>query len=193
MTSQQSKLFDLVKRWRELDRQQKDLDFKKSVWSREARAAFPDGDIGDSQFANWLATDLGFTHKDVTEHQLRAVAAKIVPDQKTYKDVGGYRQIKKLEPLNARQRVTVLEAAKATEHTIERVIRDRGLAHKTEPKTPLVKVAPAATPYKPRAPQVDHYAAACILARYLGRHGGKLPREIRELVDRYSAQLREVA
>ncbi len=186
------KLFDLVKRWQELDRQQRDLDYRKSCWARDARKVFPDGESGDDQFSNWLATDLGMSSKMMKELLLRAEAVQVVPDEKTWKQVGGYRAIRPLGVLPSRQRVTVLEAAKSTGQTIAKVIRDRGLAPKIERESApkITKPVPVYRTRDVNQDQIDHFTDACKMARWIAANGKNIPRDILTLINRYTTGMR---
>lgn len=173
------KLFHLVKRLRLLLAEQKDLDFRISVWCRDARACFPDGERGDQCFVDWCVEETGVTSAQAREFILRATAAKVVPDEQTWKRLNGYKQIGKLEGLPRRDQVSILEAAKSTGRAVQTLVRKHRAA--LEP----VDIAPPARP----TPSQD----ARRLADYIrNATHGKLPKIICEILERYPEQVQAV-
>lgn len=122
------KMIRFIKQWRELEAQRRKLDFERSRWCREVRAEFAKGDVGDRAFVNWLAVELGIAAATGQEMLERALASQTVPDESTWDRVGGFSHIRALAPLPQRDRVAVLEAAKADAKTVKTVMRERGLA-----------------------------------------------------------------
>lgn len=131
-TMHNDKMIRFIKQWRELESQRRKLDFERSRWCREVRAEFAKGDVGDRAFINWLAVELGIAAVTGQEMLERAVASSAVPDETTWDRVGGFSNIRALAPLPQRDKVAVLEAAKADAKTVKAVMRERGLA--TRPK-----------------------------------------------------------
>jgi hypothetical protein len=125
------KMIRFIKRWRELETQRRKLDFERSQWCREVRDEFPKGDVGDKAFTNWLVVELGVTAALGAELLERAVAGRAVLDSTTWDRVGGFSNIRALAPLAQRDRVAVLEAAKAGAKTVKTVMRERGLVATT--------------------------------------------------------------
>jgi ribosomal protein S18 len=184
------KMIQFVKRWREIERAQKDIDFTRSELARDIRAEFPRGDNGDQQFTNWCVNELGLTAFAVKELLLRAVAATVVPDERTYKMVGGFKAIRPMQDLTKSQQVIVLEAAKAQSKAPRTIMKERGLLQ-SMPVTParVTPVLPA--PVLDRtanhnAPKSEHERDAEVLARYIAKTGRDIPRDIMALIAKYS-------
>ncbi len=157
------KMIRFIKRWRELETQRRKLDFERSQWCREVRDEFPKGDAGDKAFVNWLAVELGITPAIGAELLERAVASLAVPDSKTWDRVGGFSNIRALAPLAQRDRVAVLEAAKADAKTVKTVMRERGLV---------------AAPTKTAKPDV------VVLAEFISTLE-EVPKDVMEVVRKY--------
>lgn len=121
------KMIRFIKQWRALESQRRKLDFERSRWCREVRAEFAKGDVGDRAFVNWLAVELGIASTMGAEMLERALASQTVPDETTWDRVGGFSNVRALAQLPQRDKVTVLEAAKAAAKTVKTVMRERGL------------------------------------------------------------------
>jgi hypothetical protein len=75
------KMIQFVKRWREIERLQKNIDFDRGQLARGIRAEFEKGARGDEQFRNWCVVEIGMTAYGARELLLMAVAASVVPDE----------------------------------------------------------------------------------------------------------------
>lgn len=167
-----NKNLQFLKRWRDLEVRQKDLDIEKARWCADLRGEYPDGSAGDHQFLDWLEVELGISASLGEELLDRARAAKIVPDKTTWDRVGGYKNVRLLIPLKPRDRVAVLEATKVESKAIRTVLRDRDLAAKP--------AAPAAKP------------DVVTLAEYVASIPG-VPYAVRAIALKYVKQARRAA
>jgi hypothetical protein len=121
----QAKLLEFIKRWKELELRQKELDYERSRWCADLRAEFPVGKAGDRAFCEWLSLELGIPAERQEECLSRAAAFAIVPDKQEWESLGQFTQIRKLIPLDRRERVAVIGAAKSTGYRIGTVVRQR--------------------------------------------------------------------
>lgn len=121
----QAKMLELIKAWKGLERRGKDLDFELSKWCAELRAEFPAGSAGDRACSQWIDTEIAVASGRKEEYLTRAAAFVIVPDAAQYDALGGFAQIRHLIPLDKRERVAVLGAAKASSYRIQTIIRNR--------------------------------------------------------------------
>lgn len=120
-----SRMLELLKQWKSIQSRRKELDYDESRWCAELRSEFPSGQVGDRAFTKWLATEIDLPAERSAECLNRAAAFAIVGDQSEWNDLGGYVQIGKLVPLDKRERVAVIGAAKASGYRISTVIRQR--------------------------------------------------------------------
>lgn len=186
------KMMEFIKRWREIEQTQKAIDFERSVLARDIRAEFPDGDEGDKKFTDWCAHQLGLTVTGANELLLRATAAVIVPDEKTWNVVGGYRSIRHLQDLPKRDQVNVLEAAKSTGKAILNLVKERGLGPMLPPTAPRASapvVRPPVHQFQAPAKVVDESQAqqdAETLAKFIAKYCKTIPRDILSIIHRYS-------
>lgn len=165
------KIFAFRQRWRELERRRKDLDFDKGVFARELRDEFVPGDDGDAKFIAWCDFELGLGKMHAHELLDRARAAKAVPDEKTFKTIGGFNSIRRALDLPKHERVIAIEAAKAQSKKLSTVLRERNLAGET--------------PRRPAAVE-PHIQELRLLSSYLAATGLTLPPEVRRVVERYA-------
>lgn len=121
----QSKMLEFIRQWKGLERRQKDLDFERSRWCAELRAEFLSGDAGDKAFVKWLEVELGLPTERQEELLDRAAAFAVVPDPQQWRELGGFVQTKKLVPLDKKEQVAVIGAAKATGYRISTIVRQR--------------------------------------------------------------------
>ena len=121
---------ELRKCWQRLLRKEKDVAFERAVLSKDTRDACGT----DHRFLMFMKSIVGFTDHQAREELLRAQAAAIVPDAKTWENLGGHNQILQVRPFDKRERVAILEAAKSSGRSISVVIKDRHpeLAKKNE-------------------------------------------------------------
>jgi hypothetical protein len=185
------KLIDILKRWTKLEAEQKDLDFRRSQLAKEARECFPD----DERFIRWCQSDLGVTYKGAQELCLRAKAASVVPDAKTWSVVGGFRSISAVKDLPKREQINVLQAAKASGRGVRSVYNERYPATETLKRTNqfLAEEASAKLRAMQTAPRISAQSAASkdltVLAKFIAdnRHKlGRLPPDVLVIVMMYA-------
>jgi len=196
----QSKTFQFQQRWRALEKSQRDLDFAKAQFARELRAEFPSGKTGDGEFIWWCETELGLTEGQVRAELLaRAAAIAVVPDEKTWTQVGGFKAIRKIAEVPARRdQVAVIEAVKASGKAVTTVLRERGLDGLTpvrsvsKPvKPPVVVTIRKTSVLPPSTPANDDGSAradAIALSQYVARTCKNIPREIMKIIAKYSRE-----
>lgn len=172
------KLFSFQKRWNALEKQRKDLGYQFALWARDLRAEFPKDDAGDAQFikscVEWFK---GIDEPRAKSLLTQARAAESVPDERTFLIVGGARQIEKLAPLEKKEQIATIEAAKLQNKTISTVIRERAVAQGKLPPPP---------------PRVNHLDNAQKLARYIKRTCKKIPKDI-EMILKYYPEINTLA
>lgn len=190
------KMLQFVKRWRDIEAQQKDLDFNRSKLARDIRGEFDKGDRGDDQFVNWCVAELGTTVWGAKELLTRAVAATVVPDERTWKMIGGYRAIRPLQDLPKRHQVDVLEAAKVSGRAPINIMRERGLIMAPEPvpaqpvkRDPIVVMRRDNKPTDEQSAHLD----AVVLAQFIARTSRSIPRDILAIINRYKSFMRKAA
>lgn len=194
------KMIRFVKRWREIEQRQRDLDFERSKLARDIRDEFDKGDRGDDLFVNWCTVELGITAFAAKELLTRATAVTVVPDERTWKMIGGYRAIRPLQDLPKRHQVDVLEAAKSSGRAPINIMRERGLIKMSEPRPVAPAPAPAPKPIvvtkreaaKPTDEQSAHLDAVA-LAQFITRTSKNIPRDILAIINRYTSFMRKAA
>ena len=182
MTKHQSK--ELLKIWKRLRAHlldQKKLDFEITKCAREARAKFPDGAVGDARFVRECTANTGATADMAKGLLVRACLAAMVPDEKTYKAIGGFEQAKRIIELPKKEQVEIVQRAVTEHRTIANVLRLR-----------------APTPTAPPAsivPRVNVFSDAREIALFVAAHRDQLtvPREIDEIVKRYTTSAAQPA
>lgn len=120
-----SRMLELIKEWKALERRDRDLDFDLSKWSAALRSEFAPGPSGDKACAQWLDVELALPASKKEEVMARAAAFAVVPDATQWNSLGGFVQVRHLMPLDKRERVAVLEAAKTSGYRITTIIRNR--------------------------------------------------------------------
>lgn len=169
------KLIQFLKRWRALEVARTNLDYARSLWSRDVRVEFADGKSGDLAFVKWCATEIGLTGGQSQELLDRARAIKVIPDEKTWTRLGGFRAVRHLCALPKPEIVPVVEAVKATGKAVRTVIAERRLGVTPIPRKPAQRVDNGA--------RID----AEILAGYVLRACPNAPRHIVKIAQRYAA------
>lgn len=187
------KAFKFEQRWIEIERERKDLEFRRAQLCRDIRGEFPGGESGDEEFCKWCATKLGVTAFGARELLTQARAVAILPDEAAWKEIGGLRAIRPVVDLSRRDQTSVLQAAKAQHRAPINVMRERGLLIKPEaPVTPLAAPKPQPSPF-PVKPRPDPYLDAVVLAQFIAKTNKNIPRDIRAVVERYQAFMRKVS
>lgn len=126
------KMIQYVKRWQQLERKSKELDYERSVFAKELRSEFGN----DAQFIKWCADELGLTATRSSDLLLRATAAKAVPDASTWSRIGGFREIGALAAVPDRKtQIHIIESAKSTGKGIRTLIRENVTHEPPPPRT----------------------------------------------------------
>lgn len=155
-----------IQRWKELFQAQKDLDYKKSVFARDLRARFEAGEPGDTSFLNWCQDKLELHPRSAAEMLTRAFTASIAVDDKTYKAIGGYREVRNLLDKPKREQVKIIQTAVDEHRGVNAVMRN----------------ITSTLPFK------QHFSTATdvrVLADYISRNGKNVPADVRVVVERY--------
>lgn len=149
------RLIELLKRYRRIERDRKNLDFQTAEWARDLRAAVD----SDAAFLSWCQIQLGLNEPQAGSLLAKAVAVRVVPDAETWTQLGGWdRQISRLSRLPTRRaQIEAVEEAKTSGLLLATVIARR---------TPKPDIAPMKTP--------TSREDAGALAKFLVRH---VPRE----------------
>lgn len=159
----QAKLLEYLKQWKSLEVRTKELDFERSKWCATLRAEFPTGVDGDKGFRDWLSLELALPVERQDECLTRAQAHAIVSDAQQWNSLGGFVQIRRLVPLDKRERVAVIGAVTATGYRISTVIRQRESKDVTPHQTPDI----------------------VLLAEFIESLGESAPEELREVARKY--------
>ncbi len=173
------KMIQFLKRWRQLETQQRDLEFARSEWARDVRGEFVAGKAGDEQFAEWCSTELGLSRGQVYGDLLMRVSAiALVPDEKTWKVVGGLKAIAQVRDLPRREVLAVIECVKVTGKSVRTVMRER-----RGDATPIRSRQPIGSPLGTKTAERADLEA---LAAYIARTGKNVPHDIVLIVARYT-------
>lgn len=171
MSSQRDRLFQLAKRYRELAKARRDLDFKLCQWARDLRREFPN----EEDFVRWCVDELGLTDGEVRFDLIpRSAAFDVAPDPATWSEIGGYKAARKLARLPRKEQVACIAAMKSTGYGVDKIMRDRGHT-----------ATPALTPAPAPAPSDD----AAKLARFIAETLHHIPNDIKRIVERYVAKV----
>ncbi len=114
-------LLRLIKLWHQLSKDQRDIDFRKAAWAREFRAYYPT----DEKFFRGCVDELGLTRYQSEELLLQARVSGIVRDLPTWNQLGGFREIRSVVALPAKEQVHVLEIAKTTGRAVRTLVKER--------------------------------------------------------------------
>ena len=175
----------MIKVWRAIQKDQRDLDFRKSAFSKDLRAHFAAGKTGDNLFHKWCLDNLGLQRNQTQELLARGVAATIVPDADTWNLLNGYKSIAYVRDLPRKEQIAVIEAAKKSGYSIRTIMTKRGHSlpgYAPEPVVPSNKPI-AKTTDKPQRRGV--YADIKALANFVANSSLKLPTDVRVIVDMY--------
>jgi hypothetical protein len=175
----------MIKVWRAIQKDQRDLDFRKSAFSKDLRAHFAAGKTGDNLFHKWCLDNLGLQRNQTQELLARGVAATIVADADTWNLLNGYKSIAYVRDLPRKEQIAVIEAAKKSGYSIRTIMTKRGHSlpgYAPEPVVPSNKPIEKSTA-KPQRRGV--YADIKELANFIARSSLKLPPDVRVIVDMY--------
>lgn len=174
------KIIQFRKRWLSLEAERKDIEYRRSVWCRDCRSEFDAGKAGDLAFGKFCATEFGLTAGQLGELLDRARSLSVIPDEKTWTLLGGYRAVRHLYPLPRKEQVQVIEAVKATGKAVRTIISERRLG-----VSPIARRSS-----QPQKRDTAERIDAEILAAYILRSVQNAPRHIVKIAQRYAAQPR---
>jgi hypothetical protein len=169
-----------IDRWRDIERKQKDIDYLRAVWVRDVRAECG----SDKAFASWCERDLGLSFGQCADLLSRVAVLDVIPDAADWRKHGGWRGVRPLATMaTKRERVAVLESAKAQGLAVLTVVRQRRYAQAAA----RPDIAPKRTPTSGED--------AARLARFvLSRiDAGTIPDDVREIIERWAPGSRKVA
>lgn len=158
------KMIQYVKRWRDLQKRQADLDFEVSVLARDIRSEFKAGEVGDQQFLGWCGLELGMLPRQAKELLARGKAVSIVANARQWKRLGGSSVLKRVIEFPEPERRPIIQQALGSGGDLRAVLRDRGVAPLRQPPS-----------YKTDAEQLAEYVASLPSA----------PKHIRDIVSKY--------
>jgi hypothetical protein len=117
-----AKLVKFVKLWREIKSDQASVDYRRSVWARDARAEFSN----DDQFIKWMGTEFNESEFAARELLTQAAVVRLVPDAQTHARLGGSKGIKPVLALpTKREQIDAIEAAKAGSYAVSTIVNQR--------------------------------------------------------------------
>jgi hypothetical protein len=171
---------NFIDRWRDLERRQKDIDHARAVWVRDVRAECG----SDRAFVAWCEQDLGLTGAQCADLLARVAVLDVIPDAADWRKHGGWRGVRPLALVSSkRERVAVLESAKAQGLAVQTVVRQRQQAQ--------AAARPDIAPKRIPSASEDAARLAIFIVARLGRES--LPDDMREIVNRWTSASRKVA
>lgn len=117
------KTIEFVKRWQQIQRKTKELDWEKTQFARDLRAQFDT----DKQLIHWCSIELGLAEGIARELLVRAVASQVVRDEATWKSVGGFTSVRQVAELPKKQQIHVIQSAASQNKSVRSVMREQGL------------------------------------------------------------------
>src|SRR5258706_2875945 len=109
MTKAEHKKF--LKRWQLLCQTEQDLDYQKGLFARDLRHKFVAGDDGDQQFMRWCSDHLDLHYRQTSNLLTRANAAAALPDEESFKAVGGFSAISRVIDLPRQKQIDIITTA----------------------------------------------------------------------------------
>lgn len=169
------KSFELAQRWRKLAAQAKDLDWNKTLFSKDLRDKFTKGTAGDHELTQWCEVELQMPRYVAVELLIRSRVGTLLT-KTNYEVIGGFSAIRQIAVLGKRDQVRVVQAAVVEQKAVRSVMRDLDLL--------------------PKQPEVGPNPDAAALAEFLNSLGVNVPAKIAKIVRRYTtpqAKLKSVA
>lgn len=125
-----TKIHKFREEWKKLKGERDDLNYRMAHWASNLRAEYPDGDVGDKGFHDWLIAEFGVPAKEREALLDMVRAIGIVPDQPTWNALGGSDKIRPIVRMPRKEQVAILSAAKVEGKKVRDVIiaRDRAQA-----------------------------------------------------------------
>jgi len=177
----------LIKVWRQIQKDQRDLDFRKSEFSKELRAHFAAGKAGDEMFHRWCLDNLGLQRNQTQELLARGIAATIVTDADAWNMLNGYKSIAYVRELPRKEQIAVIEAAKKSGYSIRTIMAKRGHTLPGYAPVPVKKSDNPITPSATKPQRRGVYADITALANFVAGLSVKVPADIRVIADMYKA------
>lgn len=170
-----------IKLWKKIEKDQQDIDFRKSEWSRDLRKNC----ANDAEFVAWCDVELGMARNTADELLRRARLISVVVDASTWNRLGGYEKLQPLlmMSLPRKEQIAIIEAAKiANYRSILPIMKQRG--HAPSPRPP----SPRSTE---RLPVVATPTAIDIkrLAEFIDETYKNPPADIRRIIKKYIASV----
>jgi hypothetical protein len=178
----------MIKIWRAIQKDQRELDFRKSEFSKDLRAHFAAGKAGDEMFHRWCLDNLGLQRNQTQELLARGVAATIVSDADTWNLLNGYKSIAYVRELPRKEQIAVIEAAKKSGYSIRTIMAKRGHSLPGYAPDPVVKSDKSLEKSTTKPQRRGVYADITVLANYMAAQSLKLPADVRVIVDMYKGQ-----
>lgn len=160
-----SDIFELVKEWQGLERDARDLEFRRIAYARKVRQRFAPGNNGDRQFKDFCIVHLKMKQDAAAIMLTMAIAGGVFGDALELKATGGERALALISTADPAEQESMMRTAKAQAFTIA-TIWNRRNANKQPTR---------------RTPAWD----AQRMAEYLAKHVKPLPKPLREIVARY--------
>lgn len=178
-----------IKVWRAIQKDQAELDYRKSAFSKELRAQFSPGKSGDEQFHKWCAEYLGLQRNQTQELLARGVAVSIVSDALTWNTLGGYKSIAYVRELPRKEQAAVIETAKKTGYSIRTIMAKRGHTLPGYTPEPVKRSSEPIAESASKTQRRGVYADITALANYVAGLSLKtVPADIRVIVDMYKGR-----
>ena len=166
-------------RWRELCKEQANLDWRKAEWCRDVRETFGLPPTGDEQFVNYCTQNFDMQPGQAREMLDRARLAKLVPDALQWNALGGFKGIAPALKLPVKQQAEAVRTAQREVKAVATIVRER-----TQPKEASKKLADAPV-HQPKIIARSAGRDLAELAKWCHRHVKEMPAEIRVIVDMY--------
>lgn len=159
------KSFELAQRWRKLASRAKELDWDKTLFSKDLRAEFSKGTAGDHELTRWCETELEMPQYVAVELLIRSRMAPLL-SKANYETIGGFSAIRQVATLGKRDQVRVVQVAVAEQKAVRSVMRDLDLL--------------------PKQPDVGPNPDATLLAEFLANSGVDMPARVAKVVRKYT-------
>lgn len=168
-----------IKLWKKIEKDQQELDFRKSEWARDLLAWRKT----EESFIRWCADEIGMQRIQAQEMLRRAKLVTVVADAPTWNKLGGYEKLQPLvsKELPRKEQIAIVEAAKVSgyvDRPIARVMQQRGHLPKPEPTKTTAHLPVIATP---TAREIK------LLAEFINETYKNPPPEVRRVVSKYLA------
>lgn len=177
-----------IKVWRAIQKDQAELDFRKSAFSKELRAQFSPGKSGDETFHKWCMEYLGLQRNQTQELLARGVAVTIVNDPLTWNTLGGYKSIAYVRELPRKEQVAVIDAAKKSGYSIRTIMAKRGHTLPGYAPEPAKKSTDPITQSATKPQRRGVYADITALSNFVAGLSVKMPADIKAIVDMYKGR-----